>query len=183
MAEADGDWALWSHARAGDAAAAGALVQRLTPTAHGLALRLLGRPEDAEDAVQEAWARLWRAQPSADRGARLSTYFNTIVINRCRSQLVARREFATEPEALATLQDADGASAAPPAAAAGDTTALAAALRRLPARQRVAVVLWAYADASVDDIARELELAPNAVHQLLHRARAALRRHLEGAEA
>jgi RNA polymerase sigma-70 factor (ECF subfamily) len=40
--------------------------------------------------------------------------------------------------------------------------------------------MWAYADASVIDIARALELDPNAAHQLLHRAKLTLRSHLEG---
>lgn len=183
------DWRLWHEACAGQADSATRLVQLLTPQAYGLALQMLGRPEDAEDAVQEAFVRLWRSAPSDRHGARLSTYFNTIVINRCRSLWAGRREQATEQDELQALHDAwqlreageDDARHASyrPAAQAR----LSAALARLPARQRMAAVMWAYADASVTDIARTLELDPNAAHQLLHRAKQALRLHLEGGAA
>ena len=55
-------WALWQAARAGDQASASALVRRLSPQAYALAMQLLGRREDAEDMVQEAFLRLWRAR-------------------------------------------------------------------------------------------------------------------------
>ena len=176
------DWRLWHEACRGRADAATRLVKLLTPQAYGLALRLLGRPEDAEDAVQEAFVRLWRSSPSDGRGARLATYFNTIVINRCRSQLTGRREQATEQGELNELHDAwqlrEGADVADPDHLASRDR-LAAALARLPARQRMAAVMWAYADASAADIARTLDIDPNAAHQLLHRARQALRLHLD----
>jgi len=187
---APADWTLWRAACSGDAASAAGLVQALTPQAYGLALRLLGRREDAEDAVQEAFLRLWRATPRDDRSAQLSTYFNTIVINRCRSLLASRRELATEAEALRDLQDAQQhgeAHAAPHPTAGlgpgGPHARLHDGLSRLPPRQRMAVAMWAFADASVPEIARALELDPNAAHQLLHRAKLALRAHLEGADS
>lgn len=177
------DWRLWREACGGGAEAATRLVKQLTPQAYGLALRLLGRPEDAEDAVQEAFVRLWRSSPSDRHGARLATYFNTIVINRCRSQLTGRREQATDQDELNELHDAwqlrQGAAETDPDRAASHNQ-LAAALARLPARQRMAAVMWAYADASVADIAHTLDVDPNAAHQLLYRARQALRLHLEG---
>jgi RNA polymerase sigma-70 factor (ECF subfamily) len=173
------DWVLLQRARDGDAPCARRLVQALTPQAVGLAMQLLRRREDAQDAVQEAFARLWRSRADPERGATLATYFNTIVINRCRSMLVAaRREQPTDPEDLGLMQDAAGGSVDVGPAVADPN--LAAALARLPARQRMAVVMWAYADASVADIARSLELDANAAHQLLHRAKLSLRRHLEG---
>ena len=181
------DWQLWHAACGGCADSATRLVRLLTPQAHGLALQMLGRPEDAEDAVQEAFVRLWRSAPNDRRGARLSTYFNTIVINRCRSFWAARREQATEQDELQALHDAwqlrEVDVGALPEAALDRPAAqarLGAALARLPARQRMAAVMWAYADASVVDIARSLDIDPNAAHQLLHRAKQALRLHLEG---
>ena len=177
------DWRLWHEACHGRSEAATRLVAMLTPQAYGLALRMLGRAEDAEDVVQDAFVRLWRSTPSDRHGARLATYFNTIVINRCRSQLAGRREQATADDELHELHDAWQLREE-----AGDTgpeprasyARLAAALARLPARQRMAAVMWAYADASVADIARTLDVDPNAAHQLLFRARQALRLHLDG---
>jgi RNA polymerase sigma-70 factor, ECF subfamily len=177
------DWRLWQAACRGQADAANRLVRMLTPQAYGLALRMLGRAEDAEDVVQDAFVRLWRSTPSDGHGARLATYFNTIVINRCRSQLTGRREQATAQDELTDLHDAwqlREEAAEPVSDHGGSADRLAAALARLPARQRMAAVMWAYADASVADIARTLDVDPNAAHQLLFRARQALRLHLDG---
>lgn len=183
------DWTLWREACAGNARSAQKLVRALTPQAYGLALQLLRRRGDAEDAVQDAFLRLWRSHPSDNQGATLSTYFNTIVINRCRSRWAAQREDATDPDALAELHDArqagdiaaHGADHTASVDTASNSGALERGLVRLPVRQRMAVAMWAYADADVPDIARALEIDPNAAHQLLHRAKQALRVHLEGA--
>lgn len=172
------DWALWQAACAGDEASATRLVQQLTPQAHGLALQLLARHEDAEDAVQEAFLRLWGSRPRDTHGASLATYFNTIVINRCKTWLTRRRELSADHDTLTELSDAQHAAQS---ALTGEWPAfsaaqLQAAMARLPARQRMALAMWAYADADTADIARSLELEPNAAHQLLHRAKIALKR-------
>ncbi|MFM9917723.1 MAG: RNA polymerase sigma factor [Rhizobacter sp.] len=182
------DWALWREACAGNPRSAQRLVRELTPPAYGLALQLLRRKEDAEDVVQEAFLRLWRSNPSDTHGAKLSTYFNTIVINRCRSLLTTRRDEATDPDVLADLHDARQASdgtdrdADHPTGFAGARVGqdLDRSLGCLPVRQRMAIVMWAYADAGIADIARALDIDPNAAHQLLHRAKHSLRMHLEG---
>lgn len=170
------DWDLFHQATGGDPRAAEDLVRRLTPAALAIARQMLGRSEDAEDVVQESFLRLWSAQAEDNRGAQLSTYFHTIVLNRCRSLLVRQRELSTDPELLADLQDQqqamqDGASAPAPL----DTSALRDLLQRLPARQRMALALWAYADADAEAIGRALHIDANAAHQLLFRARRQLR--------
>ncbi len=175
------DWSLWHAACAGDEASATRLVHQLTPQAHGLALQLLAKRADAEDAVQEAFLRLWGSRPSDAHGATLATFFNTIVINRCKSWLVRRRELSADHEQLTELADArqDTHAAAADELPALSAPQLQAAMARLPARQRMALAMWAYADADVADIARSMELERNAAHQLLHRAKAALRQQLQ----
>ncbi|MBT9551431.1 MAG: RNA polymerase sigma factor [Hydrogenophaga sp.] len=174
-------WALWRAACDGHAPSARDLVHQLTPQAMGLAMQMLARREDAEDVVQESFLRLWNSQPSDTHGAALGTFFNTIVINRCKTWLTRRRELSADPEQLAELSDAwqhDQADA-PDSLPALSATQLQTAMARLPARQRMALAMWAYADADVADIARSMELDRNAAHQLLHRAKTALRRQLQ----
>ena len=189
------DWAAWARAVAGDAASAAALMRSLGRLGVRLAQPLLQSSAAAEDAVQEALLRLWRSPPQ-DRGtARLSSYFATIVLNVCRDQWAqSRRESSTDPELINAWQDgaapegvgspwSDAAPQDPGAQMDARNTAhqLAEAVASLPPRQRLAISLWAYADASTADIARALELDPNATHQLLHRAKQALRQRLAGA--
>lgn len=170
-------WALWRAASGGDEASAAALVRQLTPAALALARRMLGRPEDAEDAVQDAFVRLWRSRAADGHGAQLSTYFHTIVLNRCRSVLSGRREWAMDDAELTALQEAEASHT--PAVSPTDAARLADALQRLPPRQRLALAMWAYADAPVGEIARALEIDANAAHQLLHRAKRTLRSHYD----
>ena len=198
MHPAGADWRLLAQARQGSEASARQLVHQLSPMAHGLAMQLLRHPQDAEDAVQDAFARLWTSQASQDshdgspHSATLATYFNTIVINRCKTRLTQRRELATDPELLTPMADerqqTQGRDATAWQPLGSDTSpdhptkqAVEQALSRLPARQRMALAMWAYADADVPDIARSLDLGANAAHQLLHRARASLKHLLTGA--
>lgn len=49
------------------------------------------------------------------------------------------------------------------------------AMLHLPPRQRAALALWAYQDASMHEISTALDIDTNAAHQLLHRAKISLR--------
>lgn len=173
-------WALWRQATGGDPHGARQLVRQLTPTALALARQMLGRHEDAEDVVQESFLRLWSARPSDGHGAQLATYFHTIVLNRCRSHLVRRRELSLGPQELTALHDHHQQNLEDhPHDGALQAAQLQAALGALPARQRMALAMWAYADAEVPQIAAALEIDTNAAHQLLFRAKRGLRLSLQ----
>lgn len=176
------DWDLWKQAGAGHQASASLLVHRLTTGAYRLALQMLGTPEDAQDVVQESFLRLWRSQPSDVHGAQLSTYFNTIVINRCKSHLVRQRELSLDGDDLTALaDDLQQCQASDPSVGAVSSAQLQQALASLPARQRLALAMWAYGDAEVAEIAHTLRIDTNAAHQLLHRAKRTLRSKFSGA--
>lgn len=176
------DWALWEQACNGHGPSAVAVVRRLTPQAHGLAMQLLRRSEDAQDALQESFLRLWNSRASDTAGARLSTFFNTIVINRCKSHLARRQEWSTDSDTLTDLADAHQRATDVSHAIheAWSPAQVQAAMGALPARQRMALVMWAYGDAQVSEIARALDVEVNAAHQLLFRAKASLRTVLKG---
>lgn len=180
----DGAWALLERALAGHEPAARALVQALAPKALRAAMRVMARREDAEDAVQEAFLSLWRRPPQPGLGARLSTYVVTVVLNNCRSMLRARRlldPLDEDAEAGQTgAQPHDALFTAISMSRQGAQERLSAALMRLSPRQRLAIGMWAYADASPGEIAEALLIDDNAASQLLHRARCSLRKHFEG---
>lgn len=185
QASTEGDsWGLLRRALAGHEPSARALVQALAPIALRAAMRVMGRREDAEDAVQEAFLSLWRRPPNPGQGARLSTYLITVVLNNCRSMLRGRR--LLEPiddeqrEKEATDPVTDGLVASVAMTPQGAQQRLDTALMRLSPRQRLAMAMWAYADATSADIARALLIDENAAHQLMHRARSALRKHMTG---
>ncbi len=176
------DWLLWQQACEGNARSASALVKLLTPQALAMAMQILHQHADAEDVVQESFLRLWGRRPSSDRGASLATYFNTIVINRCKSFLMQRRELLTEPDALTDLSDALQPQQSFDTHDLELTERLQKVMHGLPPRQRMALSMWAYADASVPEIAIALEIDNNAAHQLLHRAKQTIKKQLTQGE-
>ncbi len=67
----------------GDTAGFSDIVREFSGKAFALTLRILGNKEDAEDSLQEAFMRLYRAIVSGqfEERSKLSTYFYTIVYN------------------------------------------------------------------------------------------------------
>lgn len=107
-------------ARAGDTEAFRRLVERYSDRAYGLALRMLGSPEEAEETAQDAFVRAWRALPRFRGDSRFSTWLYRIVARRALDRsatLKARRarettleEPAVEVPAPAGLRGTEGLS-------------------------------------------------------------------------
>ena len=79
------DSSLAARARSGDRAAFDALVERHYAACTRLAWRLLGRRQDAEDAVQEAFLRAWRAIGRYEEQRCFRAWLMRILVNRCRT--------------------------------------------------------------------------------------------------
>jgi RNA polymerase sigma-70 factor (sigma-E family) len=140
-----------------------------------LAALLLRDGATAEEVVQDSfvamygnWARL------RDAGKALS-YLRQTVLNRSRS--VQRHRAVVDKYAPKAPPDA--ASAEQGAIALLERSAVVAALRELPPRQREALVLRYYADLSEADIARAMGITGGAVKSHAARGIAALRAVLE----
>ena len=171
---------LLRQALTGERGASEELVRRLLPQAHALAWRLTGNGAEAEDIVQEAFCRLWQLAPRFEPRARVSTLFMTIVRNLCMDRFRRYQENAGE-EALDALAD-PGHTPEENWIKGVRSARLHDALRRLPSRQCAALMMWAWRECDVGEIAHELGVAENAVHQLLFRTRARLRALLSGGE-
>ncbi len=75
----------------GDMAAFEALVDRYKAVVYGLALSMLRSPEDAEEAAQDTFIKLFRARDSFDSERRLEPWLLRIAGNTCRDALRRRR--------------------------------------------------------------------------------------------
>jgi RNA polymerase sigma-70 factor (ECF subfamily) len=175
------DLALLSHALEGDAESAKTLVTRLSPRAHALAWRMLGDRAAAEDVVQEAWVKLFRTRQFQGQ-ARLSTYLHTVVARLCIDRVRSLEPVRYDSE----LADEVSGQESVPGPEWGvqqseEVTQMQAAIQALPARQRLAISLWAYQDLGAVEIAEVLSIDRNAADQLLHRAKAGLKKRLEHA--
>jgi RNA polymerase sigma-70 factor (sigma-E family) len=161
-----------------DLAAAEAGVTALYQ-AHALGLMrlahiMLGDRQSAEDVVQEAFCGLYRRWPHLTDTGRALQYLRTSVLNGCRS-LQRRR---TGP--CAQLSVGPPAVSAEAAVITGEERReVMRALRRLPARQREALVLRYYLDLSGEEIAATMGIGPSSVRSATHRALASLGRMLQ----
>jgi RNA polymerase sigma-70 factor (ECF subfamily) len=157
--------------------------ERLRPHLRRVAYRLLGSPEEAEDAVQEAWVRLHRSDTS--EVVNLDGWLTTVV---ARVSLDMLRTRSSRREQLTDELDEPEAYAAPVAAAPdpadqvelADTVGLAlfVVLDRLSPSERLAFVLHDLFAVSFDEIAPVVGTTSAAARQLASRAR----RRVRGAE-
>ncbi|HSD82033.1 MAG TPA: sigma factor, partial [Solirubrobacteraceae bacterium] len=77
---------LLERARRGDAAAYADLVRPHQPTAFRTACLLAGSPADAEDALQDALVKAWRALPRFRAGVPFRPWLLAIVANEARTR-------------------------------------------------------------------------------------------------
>jgi RNA polymerase sigma-70 factor (ECF subfamily) len=84
-----------ARAQAGDTAAFEMLVIEHQTYVYNLAFRVLGNPQEAEDAAQETFVRAWQALPKFRAQSRFGTWLYRIVTNQCYNRIPKmRRELA-----------------------------------------------------------------------------------------
>jgi RNA polymerase sigma-70 factor (sigma-E family) len=137
-----------------------------------LAFIMLGDRQAAEDVVQEAFCGLFRAWDRLPGDANLLGYLRVSVVNGCRSAL---RRGKRTPRSLA-VPPAPSAEAA--VLVGEERRAAVAALRRLPPRQREALVLRYFADLPEQEAAQAMGVTLGTVKSTTARALAALGRML-----
>jgi RNA polymerase sigma factor (sigma-70 family) len=156
------------------------------PRLRRIALRILGSAAESDDALQECWLRIGRADTTHVEN--LEGWLTTVVARVCLDGLKrreSRREQLTpedprrdipavapgdRPEEEAVLADSIG-------------VALAILLDALPPAERVAFVLHDMFDVPFDDIAAIVERTPEAARQLASRARRRVRGATAGRDA
>jgi RNA polymerase sigma factor (sigma-70 family) len=146
------------------------LYVRHAPDARRLAYLMTGDRALAEDLTQEAFARMvGRLAHLRDREA-FGAYLRQTVVNLCRMQFRRTRVERTYIQRLqrSTIE-------ASPEPGGGVLEDLWTAIRRLPDRQRMAVVLCYYEDLSEEQAAEILRCRPGTYRSLLSRARSSLR--------
>jgi len=145
-----------------------------------VAYRMLGSSADADDAVQEAWLRLSRADSSNVENLRawLTTVVARVCLNVLRSR-ESRREEPVTPQLADTLASGRDGIGPEDEMLLADSVGLAllVVLERLPPAERLAFVLHDMFDMPFDEIAHIVERSPAATRQLASRAR----RRIQGA--
>src|SRR5260370_27460685 len=143
-----------------------------------VAYRMLGSLSEADDAVQEAWLRLSRADTSEvqNLGAWLTTVVGRVCLNMLRAR-TTRRENPLGPHVPDPVVSVAGDTDPEQQALLADSVGLAllVVLEMLPPAERLAFVLHDMFAVPFDDIAPILDRSPAAVRQLASRARRRVR--------
>jgi RNA polymerase sigma-70 factor (ECF subfamily) len=135
-----------------------------------VALRMLNHQQDAEDAVQISFVRLYRGLKAFRFQSTFSTYLFRILCRVCFDLLRQRKQ---RPECITEL---NGVTEQNDAAM---KLSLAEAIKSLPDRMRLCFILYAIEGFKQDDIARMMDITTGGVKSTLFQARVRLRRQLD----
>jgi RNA polymerase sigma-70 factor (ECF subfamily) len=161
---------LVAASRRGDWQAYAGLVRRHGKRIYAVCMGILGNVTDSEDVLQETFVRGMTRIDTLRDASQFSSWIAQIARNLCRDHLRTHhrrydllRRWTQEP----VMPDDDF----------GD---LHSALRRLPEKHRVPLMLFYFDGKSTENLARELNITEAGAYTRLHRARKELRRLLAG---
>ncbi len=181
------DLELVTAAQQGDQAAFGALVEKYQAMAYSQALRMVGNPDDAADATQDAFLNAWRALPGFQGQSSFSTWLYRLTSNACIDLL---RRSKRRPTLSITVADEDEEGPqetdipderwSPERELERKETrqAVRSGLTALSPEHREVLALREFEGLSYQEIAQLLELEEGTVKSRIARARLALREFL-----
>ncbi len=180
------DAAFVAKARAGDADAFGALVERHGRALFRLAFRMTGNQQDAEDVVQESFLRAYRQLSRFDERATFGTWLYRIASNYSLD-LVRSRKRRLEHMVPSPGEGDDPVQALPSPEPTPERFALSSemrervadAMQELSGTERTAFVLRHFEGMCIEEVSRVLECQPGAAKHSVFRAVQKLRRALE----
>jgi RNA polymerase sigma-70 factor (ECF subfamily) len=160
-----------AQTRDGDRASAfRSLAERHLDTSYRLARVILADPNEAEDAVHDAFVMAWAHWASLRDQASFEHWFRRIVVNTYRNRLRRSSRWRVQDISAEVTVEAHDLLAS-----SHDRDALHRALTRLRPDDRVVLALRYYRDLKVDDIALALDIAPGTVMSRIHHALRRLR--------
>ena len=152
----------------GDTDAYAVLVGRYRPRYARFAVHMLGSEEDAEEALQDAFVRAYRALGRCEDPERFGAWLYRILVNRCRTHGGRRgrreRTFVADPAALLA------ASEEHPAERVAWREEIEVALARLDRMQREAFLLKHVEELSYEEMAELTGAGVSALKMRVKRA-------------
>jgi RNA polymerase sigma-70 factor (ECF subfamily) len=169
---------LVDRAKAGDRAALDELLVAMRPRALAAALKVLHNRDDAEDAVQDAFLKVWRCLAAFEGRASFSTWIHRIVTNASLDLLrksTSRSETAerTDGQEVALTDGEPSNQETPESELCGYEIQMLVrtAVAALPAAHRQAVELREFEDCSYQEMAELIQCPVGTVMSRLHHAR------------
>lgn len=171
---------LIERARAGDLTAFDQIITSHQRRVISTAWRMLGNEDDARDAAQEVFLRVYKHLDKFDPAQEFAGWLYRIVINVCRDQARKRgwrgmmtsfeAEYETGNLELASTDDTEAA-----AMLAQERTIIARALASLSEKERAAIVLRDLEGLTTEEVARVLGSSQTTVRSQICSARAKIK--------
>lgn len=175
--EAAEDATLLAKVVAGDAAAFRTITERHLSAVLALARRMLRDDAEAEDIAQETMLRLWRSSSGIELGNYgLRPWLRRVASNLCIDRTRSGKRVSVVEEVPEVSQPADQITSIEMREA---SARVDAALKALPERQRLALVLFHFEGLSQVEVGSSMGISDEAVEFLLARARRALKAELK----
>jgi RNA polymerase sigma-70 factor, ECF subfamily len=177
-AAADPGWELLARVAAGESDAFTRLAEEYQDRLLRLCERLLGEAEEARDAVQEVFLKIWRKSAAVRPQGQLYTWLYRIAVNHCLNKL-RRRKLVRFLRWSGSAEEPDATAFDPPDPAPDPAASLASrqrwqatrkAIAGLPENQRAVLVLARFEGLSYRQIAEVLGITEGAVESRLFRA-------------
>jgi RNA polymerase sigma-70 factor, ECF subfamily len=173
---------LIAEAKQGDAGATDQLLKSQWQRAMAAAIRVLHNPDDAEDAVQDAFLKIWRCLPSFEGRSSFSTWVHRIVVNASLDLMrkqAARPELVERPEpkedgAMTVVEPAHDTTPETELADREIEKLVRLAVAALPVVHRQVVELREFEDCSYQEMAEIIDCPIGTVMSRLHHARGRL---------
>jgi RNA polymerase sigma-70 factor (ECF subfamily) len=156
------------------------LVDRYRSLAYNSAYRMLGDQDAAEDVAQESFIAAYQGLKDFKFGSRFSTWLYTIVMNKCRDCLRAKRPGVSLDD-LAEVRSDRGPSPEERASSHQTGDIIQDALNALPPEYREVIILKHVQDLEYTEIADILGVSVGSLKVRAHRGREMLKRAIEKA--
>lgn len=161
------------EAMAGDQQAFSKLVEAYQRPVYNLTYRMLGNPQEAEDAAQETFLRAYSKLKQYNPKHKFSTWVFSIANNHCIDRLRKRRATYVSIDDNPVLQNLESDSPRPEREATRSEQAreLQKLLENLEPEYRTPLILRYWEELSYEEIAQSMDLTVSAVKSRLFRAR------------
>lgn len=176
LATAD-DRVLVAAFQAGHAAAFDVIVTRHQRPVYQICYRFMNNHEDAADLAQDVFVRAYKGLARFKGDAALATWLYRVAVNTCLNRLALKRPIMEHIDAAPRVETR---GEHPDAALMRDEDAVRVrnAIRRLPPKQRAALVLRMYRELPHEEIAAILNSTVGAVKANFFHALASLKKQL-----
>jgi RNA polymerase sigma-70 factor (ECF subfamily) len=148
------------------------IVEHFQSPVYNLCYRMLGTPQEAEDAAQESFIRAYRYIHRYDPKRPFATWLLSIAAHYCIDQQRKRHLLSVDLDEIVEFGIPDDAPDPEKIITTGEQTELIQKhLAVLPVKDRMVLILRYWYDFSEDEICDALEISKSAVKSRLHRAR------------